>query len=67
MLLLEIEDREFGVVLEGVERLMAEPFLDVVQVGPAAATIISSPGWPAKSSSRSITGTVRIPARPATP
>ena len=36
MLLLEVRDREHDVGLVGVERLVAEQFLDVVHVGPAA-------------------------------
>ena len=36
VLLLEVEDREPRVVLEGVERLVAEQFLDVVHAGAAA-------------------------------
>ncbi len=36
VLLLEVEDGELGVVLEGIERLVSEQFLDVVHIGPAA-------------------------------
>ena len=34
MLLLEVNDRELGEMLKGVQRLMAKQFLDVVHVGP---------------------------------
>ena len=35
MLLLEVEDRKFGVMLEGVQRFVPQQFLDVVHVRPA--------------------------------
>ena len=35
MFLLEVEDREFGVMLEGIQRLVPQQFLDVVHVRPA--------------------------------
>jgi len=36
MFLLEVEDREFGVMLEGIHRLVPQQFLDVVHVGPTS-------------------------------
>ena len=36
VLLLQVVDREFGVVLERVQRLVAEQFLDVVHAGAPA-------------------------------
>ena len=35
VLLLQVEDRELDVGLEGLQRLVAEQFLDLVHVGPA--------------------------------
>ena len=42
VLFLEVEDREFGVMLEGVQRLVPQQLLDVVHVGTAAERFSSA-------------------------